>query len=168
MSRCSRIVTGFRLLALLFAMAPLWVAAAPDVVLKDFDGGARNVNEFIGQGRYTVVAFWAHDCPICQRDIHETAFFHDAHQKKNDVVVLGVSIDGQAKKRQARQFVDDHGLDFVNLLAEPSQVSQFGAGALIGTPTYYIYSPQGNLIKKRIGAMTQEELEAVIVRAKGG
>jgi peroxiredoxin len=168
MTRRSRAIAGVRLLALFFVLAPLWVAAAPDVVLKDFDERARNVNEFVGQGRYTVVTFWAHDCPICQRDIHEMAFFHDAHQKRNDVLVLGVSIDGQAKKRQAQQFVDEHGLDFVNLLAEPSQVSQFGAGALIGTPTYYIYSPQGDLIKKRIGAMTQEELEAVIARAKGG
>lgn len=167
MIRYARALIGVRLFALLFALAPSWAAAAPDVVLKDFDGRERNVNEFVGQGRYAVVTFWAHDCPICQRDIHEMAFFHDAHQKKKDVIVLGVSIDGQAKKRQARQFIDEHGLEFVNLLAEPSQVVQFGAGALIGTPTYYIYSPKGDLIKKRVGAMTQEEVEAVIALARG-
>lgn len=167
MIRRVRALMNVRLLVLLFALAPLAAAATPNVVLNDFDGHARNVNEFVGKGRYTVITFWAHDCPICQRDIHEMVFFHDAHQKKNDVTVLGVSIDGRAKKRQAQQFVDDHGLEFVNLLAEPAQVVQFGAGALIGTPTYYIYSPEGDLIKKRIGAMTQEELEAVIARARG-
>lgn len=50
------------------------LAKAPDIVLNDFDGRGRNVNEFIGQGKWTVVAIWAYDCPICNAEVHHLAF----------------------------------------------------------------------------------------------
>jgi len=85
------VVRQIKYWVLLLLLAPLWaLAAGPDVVLKNLEGQARNVNEFIGKGKWVVVAIWHSDCPICKRDIHEMAFFHDAHKNKN-AIVLGVS-----------------------------------------------------------------------------
>ena len=93
------------------------VATGVDITLKDMNGRDRNVNEFIGQGKWTVVAVWESSCIICKQEIHQMSFFHDAHKNK-DAIVLGVSIDGKAGKQQALGFIKDHGLDFTNLLAE--------------------------------------------------
>lgn len=134
-------------------------ATAPNVALKDFTGKDRNASEFIGKGKWTVVVLWAHNCPICKQEIHQMSFFHDAHRKK-DATVLGVSVDGYANKELAQGFVDEHALNFPNLLIEPEGVAQFGAGRLIGTPTYYIYAPDGKFVAKKIGAATQEQIEA--------
>ncbi len=141
-------------------------AAPPSLALKDLDGQARNVGEFIGQGRWTVVAIWSADCPICRREIHQMAFFHDTHKDK-DARVLGVSVDGAGGVKKARAFVQEHGLDFPNLLAEPRQVAAFGAGAFIGTPTFYIYSPTGELLARQIGPVTQQDIEQFIASRAG-
>ncbi len=152
---------------LLLLLVPLWaLAAGPDITLKGLDGKARNVNEFIGKGKWTVVAIWHSDCPICKREIHQMGFFHDAHKNKN-AIVLGVSVDGYANKVKAQRFVDEHSLDFTNLVAEPSQIVQFGAGRFVGTPTFYVYTPQGELAAKQVGPTSQEDIEQFIAKANG-
>lgn len=139
--------------------ALVW-AAGPDIPLKALNKGAHNVNEFVGKGKWTVVVLWAHDCYICNQEIHQMAFFHDEHQKKN-AIVLGVSVDGAAQKAKAMDFIERHNLDFTNLLAEPDQsvLMKFGGGPFIGTPTFYIYSPDGELLARQIGPVSQEEVE---------
>ena len=140
-------------------------ATAPNAVLKDFAGKDHNASEFIGKGKWTVVAFWAHNCPICKQEIHQMSFFHDAHRKK-DATVLGVSVDGYANKELAQGFIDEHALNFPNLIIDPDGVAQFGAGRLIGTPTYYLYAPDGKFVAKKIGAATQEQIEALMRAGK--
>lgn len=148
-------------LALYLLLPYLALSAGPDVRLKDLQGQERNASEFIGKGKWTVVALWAHDCLICNQEIHHMVFFHDAHHQK-DAIVLGVSIDGAANRSKAQQFIDRHSLNFPNLLAEREAITRFGAGRLVGTPTYYIYSPEGTLVTRKLGAMTQEEVEGII------
>jgi thiol-disulfide isomerase/thioredoxin len=147
------------LVAALF-LPPL-VLAGPDLVLQGLDGRNRSVSEFIGHGKWTVVAIWSTDCPICRRDMPEMAFFHDAHRHK-DAIVLGVSIDGGERKPEIADFIEDHGLDFTNLVGTPVQMAAFG-GPFRGTPTYYVYSPKGNLVTRQVGSMTQEAAEEIIL-----
>lgn len=159
------VVRRFKYWFLVLMLAPLWASAAgPDITLQGLDGKARNVNEFIGKGKWTVVAIWASDCPICKREIHQMAFFHDAHKHK-DAIVLGVSVDGYANKAKAQRFVDEHSLDFTNLIAETGQIAQFGAGRFVGTPTFYIFTPQGELVAKQVGPISQEDIEQFIAKS---
>lgn len=150
------------LCAWLFSVA---AAATPDITMKDLQGKEHNVSEYIGKGKWTVVTIWAHDCPICKQEIYHMTFFHDAHKNK-DATVLGVSIDGYANKARAQKFIDDQGLNFPNLITDPQTIGKFGGGALVGTPTVYIFSPQGELVAKNIGATTQEDVEKFISSAR--
>lgn len=140
-------------------------AAAPDVALKDLNGRERNVNEFIGRGKWVALTVWAHDCHVCAAEIHEMAEFHRAHKDK-DAVVLGVSIDGYAKRKQAQAFVERHKLPFTNLIAEPMQaiIVKFGAGELVGTPTTYLYDPKGRLAAMTVGPVSRRDIESYIER----
>jgi peroxiredoxin len=148
------------------ALLPLVaLATAPSVVLKDQDGKTRNVNEFVGQGKWTVVAVWSADCPICRREIHHMAFFYDDH-KKRDATVMGLSIDSEAGRAKALRFIDDHGLPFPNLIGDPEVASVLGGGTFIGTPTYYVYSPEGKLAAQRVGPVTAEQIEELLGRLK--
>ena len=139
----------------------LVLAAAPDVRLKDMDGKERHVGEFIGQGKWTIVAVWSADCPICRRDIYHMTFFHEEH-RKTDATVLGLSVDGQAGRNKARAFVNDQTLNFPNLLGEPDDPGRLSGAMFIGTPTYYIFSPEGKFMTQRIGPMTQAQAENLI------
>ena len=158
-------MTTRQILAVVFGglLAVTAWADAPNIPLRDLDGRARNVNEFVGHGKWTVVVVWAHDCSICSREIGEMAALHTAHRDK-DAVVLGVTLDGSKHLKEARAFVKRHKLPFVNLITEPSHevMAKFGAGAFVGTPTYYIYNPKGEIAGQNIGPVSRKEVEAFI------
>jgi peroxiredoxin len=153
------------MMASLLWLPLLAVAAGIDVTLKDMHGRDRNVKEFIGQGKWTVVAVWASSCTICQQEIQQMSFFHQAHKNK-DAIVLGISIDGQAGKQQAAGFIKEHRLDFTNLLAELPQMQQFGGGPLMGTPTFYLYSPKGRLRAHQVGPVSREQIEQFMAKGE--
>ena len=146
---------------------PMLVLAAsvPSVEVRDVVGNPRNVNEFIGKGKWVVVAVWSADCPICRREIHHMTFFHDDH-RRNDAEVLGLSIDGYANKTKARDFIETHSLNFPNLIGTPDDASMLAGSMFIGTPTYYVFAPDGRFVAQRVGATTQEQVEAMIATAK--
>lgn len=155
-----------RWMAVALLALPLAVgAAAPNMVLKDQDGKARNVSEFIGHGKWTVVAVWSADCPICRREIHHMAFFHDDH-KKSDAQVMGLSIDSEAGRAKALGFINDHSLSFPNLIGDPEVAAALGGGMFIGTPTYYVYSPEGKLAAQRVGPVTLDQMEDLLRQLK--
>lgn len=154
-------------IALLLLILPFAASAAPDLVLKDFNGNARNVSDYIGKGKWTVVVVWAHNCPTCNNEIHHMTFFHDAH-KDTDATVLGVTVDGWSKRDKAAVFVETHALNFPNLIAEPRQdvMIKFGGGEFYATPTFYIYSPKGKFMARQVGPLSQEDVEGFINSAK--
>jgi thiol-disulfide isomerase/thioredoxin len=159
-------VKRFRWVGLLGLLLPLVLAAAaPDLALRDVDGKSHPVREYIGRGQWTVVALWSVDCVICQRELPEVAFFHDAHKDK-DARVLGVSVDGYAERARVRGFIDHHGLGFPNLLGERADVAGFGGGALRGTPTYLIFTPDGRLAARHVGASQPDFLDRELARLK--
>lgn len=144
-------------------LLPLAIAAAPDIVLQDLSGKPRNVKEFIGNGKWTVVSVWSADCPICRRDIYHMTFFHEEHKNK-DAQVLGISVDDDRKKAQG--FVDDQGLNFPNLVGGPNDASRLGNGRFIGTPTYHFFAPDGRYMTTRVGSLTQTQAEEIITQLK--
>lgn len=161
-------VTGMKIARLVLGLLLGWTAMttwaeSPDIPLKTLDGKTRNVSEFIGHGKWTVVVVWAHDCHICSMEIHEMTDFHQAHQS-TDAIVLGVTIDGIDQANEARKFVNKHKLPFVNLIAEPRQdvLLKFGGGQFVGTPTYYVYNPKGEIVGRNVGPVTRQEVETFL------
>lgn len=149
-------------LYLLLLLLPLSAFAASGIVLKGLDGKDRNLNDYIGKGKWTVVAVWSADCPICRREIYHMTFFHEEHKNK-DAQVLGISVDNNRKKAQG--FVDDQGLNFPNLVGGPDDAVRIG-GRFVGTPTYFFFSPDGRLMSERVGTVTQAQAEGIISNLK--
>ena len=147
---------------LLLTVPGLVLAAAPDVRLQDVDGKDHHVGEFIGRGKWTVVAVWSADCPICRRDIYHMTFFYDEH-RKTDATVLGLSVDGFDNRAKAKGFIEEQSLNFPNLIGESEDASRLSGAMFIGTPTYYFFSPEGKFMTQRIGPVTQQQAEQIIL-----
>lgn len=153
---------GARLLwSILLVLSYAASAAAPDLTLQDLSGKARNVNEYIGKGRWVIVTVWSADCPICQREMYHMTFLHD-ERKDKDVRVLGLSIDGLANRAKAQEFAEDQSLNFPNLLGNPGDAGRLSGAPLAGTPTYYFFAPDGKFATLRVGALTQTQAERVL------
>ncbi len=138
-------------------------AAAPNITLPDLQGRPHALNEYIGHGKWVILVFWMHDCKICEREIHHLQSFHATHAAK-DAMVLGISIDGPDRVKDAQRFVARHKLTFPNLITEPDYdaLQKFGGGTFVGTPTQYFYDPIGRLVARKIGPISRADIESYI------
>jgi peroxiredoxin len=156
-------VQSLLLLLLIFLLPSSAYASAPQLSLKNLDGVEQPLNQYIGQGKWTVLVIWAEDCEACNAEIENYDFFHEEHKTKN-ATILGVSVDGWDKIKLARNFVKRHDLSFPNLVIEPdmNEILKLGGGNFVGTPTIYIYTPEGEIVASQAGAVPIHIIEDFI------
>jgi len=136
-------------------------------VFSTFDGKPASIDDYIKKDKWLLVMIWASDCHICNREAHAYADFHFKHEEKS-AQVLGISMDGQAKKKAARLFIQRHEINFPNLIGEPAAIANWFEKLTgqnwMGTPTMLLYSPEGKLRVQQIGAIPLELVEKFIQR----
>ena len=156
-------VQSIFILLLVLLLPSTAYASAPQLSLKDMDGIEQPLNQYIGKGKWTVLVIWAEDCEACNAEIENYDFFHEEHKKLN-AQILGVSVDGWDKIKLARDFVKRHGLSFSNLVIEPdmNEILKLGGESFVGTPTIYIYSPDGQIVAAQAGAVPVNIIEDFI------
>lgn len=146
-------------------LAGLTLLTPPVSALTGMDDKPASLETLVGKGKWTVVEVWASDCRACRGSIHETINFEAANP---DVDVVGISLDGSGGKANAEKFIDEFGLDFTNLLSDPSEFDKYlystAKESFIGTPTFMVYNPAGKLLAVQAGAITEEALSAFIKR----
>lgn len=132
---------------------------------ENFKGKPQTLENHIGKGKWLVVMIWASDCHICNREAYQYVDFHMLHSD-TDATVLGISTDGQSRKKAAEKFIKKHSVDFPNLIAEPRYVSkvfqQYTGQRFAGTPSFLIFSPKGELKAAEAGAVPTEIIEEFI------
>jgi thiol-disulfide isomerase/thioredoxin len=143
------------------------LVAAPDIELEGVDGNIRNLNEYIGKGKWTALNIWGARCPPCLEEMPELVHFHDDN-KDSKAIVVGVAIDfpsyGYANRQEVITFMEEHLIDFPVLLSDAGISERIGAGRLEGIPTTYLYTPEGELVAMQIGGVTRNMLEAFITK----
>lgn len=152
----------------LLAFIMSWLLLAPlaqATELQDFNGNPRSISDFSGKGKWLVVMIWASDCHVCNQEAHAYVDFHFVHSDQ-DAQVLGISIDGQARKTEAQKFIQRHKINFPNLIGEPAAVarlfSQLTGTYFAGTPAFLFYDPKGELRAQQLGAVPTELIEEFI------
>ena len=152
-------------LALLLSLASGPSPASP--IFKNLRTG----EEFQRDGKWLVVMIWASDCEICKREAGSYQRFH-ARRSPLDARVVGLTLDGEVRETDAREFVARHGLEFDNLLAEPETVIGYyqllTASRWIGTPSFLVFGPDGELMAKQAGALEPAIIEDFIAANSPG
>jgi peroxiredoxin len=133
--------------------------------LQDLNGNPKAISDYSGKGKWLVVMIWASDCHVCNQEAHAYVDFHFAHSDE-DAQVLGITVDGQARKAEAQKFIERHKINFPNLIGEPAAVanlfSQLTGTYFVGTPTFLFYDPKGELRAQQVGAVPTELIEDFI------
>jgi len=149
------------LMASLISVGQVAVAAG----LTDFKNIPKTIKDFTGKGKWVLVMFWASDCHICNKEAHQYVDFHFAHSDK-DAIVLGISADGKEKFKDAEKFIKKHNIDFPNLIGEPEDVasvySDYAQSRWVGTPSFLLFDPKGELLAAQVGAVPAEVIEKFI------
>lgn len=132
-----------------------------------FYGNETAIKEHTGKGKWLIVMIWASDCHVCNKEAHQYTAFHKQHKDK-DAQMLGLSIDGKEKLTDAKDFMKRHQLNFPNLIGEPMDVAsmyqEHTGGNWVGTPSFMVFNPKGELIGAQAGAVPVSIIESFIER----
>lgn len=157
-------------LCLLVGLATFQVSLAeevPELGLKTLEGQPASLKEYVGKGKWTLVMFWATNCPICEQNKPQISAFHQEHADK-DAEVVGIAIDGMAARDKIKAVLDQQPVSFPNYVGELALLAinfQIAAGEpLRGTPTYWFFNPQGELLAVNPGPVRKEAIEVYMAR----
>lgn len=137
-----------RFLVLLLAV-PL-AAYASSFALTDLQGQTHSLAAH--KGKWVLVNLWATWCVPCLTEMPELEAFS---KSRDDVVVLGIAVDGQNPRRVA-QFADKLGITYPVIAGNAELVRQFNPR---GYPTSILYAPSGKSVLVKEGMITQKEIE---------
>ncbi|MGI9303940.1 MAG: TlpA family protein disulfide reductase [Gammaproteobacteria bacterium] len=139
--------------------------SAADFELRTLDGEPATLNDYVGKGQWTLVMLWATDCPVCKKQKPEISSFHNKH-KNSDANVIGIALDGYENIDDIRAYLREHQPSFPSVVGDLALVA-FNYQAvteepLLGTPTYLLFNPKGELIGNNAGPLRPEAIEIFI------
>ena len=156
-------------LCLLTIMCATGISASPaSPIFQNLRSGEFvTIDDYREPGKWLVVMIWAHDCHVCEEEVGGYDRFHQRHAG-DDALVLGITLDGAGGKSQALEFVARHAPGFDNLIGEPEVVTgycQIATGSRwVGTPSFLIFDPDGELRAKQAGAVEAAVVENFIAQ----
>jgi thiol-disulfide isomerase/thioredoxin len=127
-----------------------------DFTLKDMHGVDVHLESF--KGKVILLNFWATWCGPCRAEIPSLVELQE--QYKDDLVVLGFSVDDTAEK--LLPYAAEFKMNYPVLVGNGREDVQEAFGPLFGIPVSVIIGRDGVIAKKHSGIATKEQIEREI------
>lgn len=138
--------------------SPLLGRVTPPLAGETLDGGRFDIDDH--QGRWVVVNYFATWCVPCVTEHPELDAFDQAHRRTGDAVVVSVLFDDDPAT--AREFFARNGGDWPVVLDENGTIASRFAVAKV--PETYLVAPNGRVVQKFTGGVTQDGIDREIER----
>ena len=127
------------------------LSKAEDFTLLDLNNNKVSLSDF--RGKVVVLNFWATWCPPCIAEAPDLVEVSKAYKDKG-VQFIGVSDDDVSA---LKKFVSDYGIEYPILLdgSVDRIMPKWGISAI---PTTFILNGNGEIVFKKVGMMTREQL----------
>jgi len=133
------------------------------IAFTELDGKKTTIEEQVGNGKWSVVEIWASDCHACRDHMPGMVKFDG---KMDNVEIVGISLDGQAGKSDAKSMIKEYDMSFKNILSNPIEINAWmelnAKEGLRGTPTFMIFDPKGKLVALQPGQLPVDSIEKFI------
>ena len=140
----------------LFVTLPV-VAEKVDFTLTDLDGKSVSLSDFRGLPHFdALIHTW---CPPCLEEIPDLVDLYE--ENRDTIVVLGIDFE-EVNEEYLKEFVESHMISYPIMNTEPVPVTELGP--VLGLPTSYIISPDGERVARQEGPVTREAIEKYIAR----
>ena len=129
---------------------------ATDFTLPGLDGKAIKLSAY--KGKVVLLNFWATWCGPCKAEI--PGFVELQTQYKNDLVIVGLSVDDPADK--AKAFADQYKVNYPIVLGLGHDDIQDAYGPIYGIPASFLISRDGKVCKRHLGIAPKSQFEREI------
>jgi cytochrome c biogenesis protein CcmG/thiol:disulfide interchange protein DsbE len=144
-----------------YIQSPLVARQAPSFTLTLFDGSTVSLRDL--RGKAVFLNFWASWCPPCRA---EARALEAAWQKNKGPAVVFLGIDIQDKEEDARAFLEEFGVTYMNGPDAGGRIAiDYGVW---GIPESYFIDPEGRITYKHVGGIGASTVEAKLVDALKG
>jgi cytochrome c biogenesis protein CcmG/thiol:disulfide interchange protein DsbE len=126
------------------------VDKAPDFALKSFDGKTVKLSDY--KGKVVIIDFWATWCPPCRKGIPDLISIQNEY--KNDVVIIGISLDSEKTLKDVPGFVKSYGINYPIVYGNEKVVTDYGG--IEGIPTAFVVDKKGNIVDKHVGLVPKD------------
>jgi thiol-disulfide isomerase/thioredoxin len=135
---------------------------APDFAVPTKDGGTFSLSGHLAtDGRPVLLNLWASWCPPCRA---EMPAINAAAARHPEVQFVGVAVSDASD--DAAAFAADLGISYVIGFDEHDEVGP--AFQAPGLPATYLISTDGHIVKRILGQMTEDSIDADLAAAFGG
>ncbi|MCZ6804900.1 MAG: TlpA disulfide reductase family protein [Proteobacteria bacterium] len=138
---------------------------ASDPLFEDLDGQKHSLNDYIGKGKWVVVNVWATACPYCRTELDTLIDFHDQHHDK-DAIVIGLTLDWPTfnfpDKEALKNFALDYFIEYPLFMVDAELGSKVIGKPVNMIPLTFFYNPDGDLVLRLNGVVTDKQLETAI------
>lgn len=147
----------------------LAIGASPVLAfqLESLQSERVNLNDYVGDGRWTLVMFWSTDCIPCEEQKPMLEAFHQDHMNK-DAAVVGIALDGIDQLDEIEVLIKRHDPSYPNLVVFTDvfhrQFKELTGKDFRATPTYLLYAPDGSLAGARAGPIERQTIEEIVSR----
>ena len=119
-----------------------------DLQLKDFNGQAHRLSEYVGKGKWVLIDFWASWCGPCREELPDLVKIYEAFHN-NGFDVVGISLDDEVEAWQ--KAVKKMKLSWHHL----SDLKGWDSKAVetykvFGIPTNLLVNPKGKIVASNI------------------
>ena len=163
-ARLAQIRILFVAQAAVLALFSFQASADAGQAFKSVDNGVySSIKEHMDPDKWTVVMIWSTSCHVCNDEAPKYSAFHSKHAGK-DAKIIGLSLDGTPDDAQG--FVKRHGLNYPNLVGNVRDVAMMyqseSGESFRATPTFMVFSPNGELKAAQAGGVPPEVIEEFI------
>lgn len=123
---------------------------APDFALKSVDGKTIKLSDY--KGKVVIIDFWATWCPPCRKGIPDLISIQKDF--KDDVVVIGISLDAEKTIKDVPGFVKNYGINYPIVYGDEKVVTAYGG--IEGIPTAFVIDKKGNIVDKHVGLVPKD------------
>ena len=131
-------------------------SAPLDFTVKDMNGADVSFSSL--KGKIILLNFWATWCDPCKEEIPDLITLQE--QYKDDIVVLGFSIDDSAE--ELRKYAAEYKMNYPVLVGAGHENIQEAYGPMWGVPVTVIIGRDGKIAKKQSGIRSLAQFEREI------
>jgi thiol-disulfide isomerase/thioredoxin len=121
----------------------------------------KNINYLEAKGKVVLAVFWSTSCPPCRAEIPHLVKLQEKYKDK--LKIYGLLVQNKSRE-EVKEFAEYFGINYDILYGDGNYAMADAVGGVNGIPAMFLYNKQGTEIKKYVGLIPPEMIEAEILK----